>query len=488
MKKLHHTLIGAALLISGSLLCGMPHADAQSTTTGHVTASRFDTDFTVAAEKTVNSVVCIKSFVTPRRQQSQGFFDPFGFFEFFGVPQQPQSNQPQQGDGEMVQNGLGSGVIVSADGYIVTNNHVVDGAEKLEVLLNDNSTYEAVVKGTDPVTDLALIKIEAVGLQPIVFGNSDNLKIGEWVLAVGNPFGFNSTVTAGIVSAKARAIGSQGNRGKMGVESFIQTDAALNPGNSGGALVNLSGELVGINAAIYSNTGSYTGFSFAIPASIVEKVVNDLNEYGTVQRAQLGITVTELDSKIAKEKNITATKTGVLVVRVEDMSTAKELGIEADDVIVGVNGIPIKTFPELQEQLARLRPGQQVTVEYYHNNKLRTKTATLRNSQGNTSITKKTDIGILGCEFAEVDDTTMEKLGLSHGVKVTGITDGAFRRAGIRDGFIILSVNNVSVSSEKDIKKIFTSLMKEDTADRVMFITGVYPNGKRTYFAVPLDN
>lgn len=478
-------MIAAALIAGGFFIGSSTNCGAQNASNEYQTTKRFDSDFTVAAEKTVNSVVCIKSFVAPRRQQSQGFFDPFGFFEFFGMPQQ---QQPQQGDGELVQNGLGSGVIVSADGYIVTNNHVVDGAEKLEVLLNDNSTYEAVVKGTDPVTDLALIKIDADNLQPITFGNSDNLKIGEWVLAVGNPFGFNSTVTAGIVSAKARAIGTQGHGGKMGVESFIQTDAALNPGNSGGALVNLAGELVGINAAIYSNTGSYTGFSFAIPTSIVQKVVNDLTEYGTVQRAQLGVRIAELDSKIAKEKNITATKTGVLVVSVEDMSTAKELGIQADDVIVGVNGAPVKTIPELQEQLARLRPGQEVTVEYYHQNKLKKKTATLRNSQGNTSITKKKDIGMLGCEFAEVDEETMEKLGLSHGLKVTEVTDGAFRRAGIRDGFIILSVNNIPVNSEKDIKKIFTTLMKEDTADRVMFITGVYPNGKRTYFAVPLDN
>lgn len=488
MKILRHTLIAAAVITAGTLLSTTPLAEAQNVTSTPQARSRFDTDFTAAAEKTVNSVVCIKSFVTPRRQQSQGFFDPFGFFEFFGMPQQPQPQQPQKGEGEMVQSGLGSGVIVSADGYIVTNNHVVDGAEKLEVLLNDNSTYEAVVKGTDPVTDLALIKIEATGLHPITFGNSDDLKIGEWVLAVGNPFGFNSTVTAGIVSAKARAIGSQGNRGKMGVESFIQTDAALNPGNSGGALVNLAGELVGINAAIYSNTGSYTGFSFAIPTSIVQKVVADLNEYGTVQRAQLGIQVAELDSKIAKEKDITATKTGVLVVSVEDMSTAKELGLEADDVIVGVNGTPIKTFPELQEQLARLRPGQEVTVEYYHKNKLRKKTATLRNSQGNTAITKKNDISMLGCGFAEVDGETMEKLGLSHGLKVTDVTDGAFRRAGIRDGFIILSINNIAISSEKDVKNIFNSLMKEETSDRVMFISGVSSNGKRSYYAVPLDN
>ncbi|MDE5839578.1 MAG: trypsin-like peptidase domain-containing protein, partial [Muribaculaceae bacterium] len=322
-------------------------------------APSFESDFTKAAESTVNSVVCIKSFVDRSQQyggNQGGYMDPFGMFDFFFGPQQ-RPQQPQQKKSEPVQSGLGSGVILSEDGYIVTNNHVVDGADRLEVLLNDNSTYDARVIGTDESTDLALIKIDAKGLKAIKVGDSENLRLGEWVLAVGNPFGFNSTVTAGIVSAKARSLGADSHRrNKMGIEAFIQTDAALNPGNSGGALVNLNGELVGINAAIYSNTGSYSGFSFAIPTTIMAKVVADLREYGTVQRAVLGITVADLTAEIAKEKGITATKSGVLVAGVADRSTAKELDLKEDDVIVAINGTDIKNLPELHEQLAKYRP------------------------------------------------------------------------------------------------------------------------------------
>ena len=259
-------------------------------------SSVFENDFTKAAESTVNSVVCIKSYTTrPGGGYASDGYDPFGgMFDFFFGPQQRQQQPRQQKKKqEPVQSGLGSGVILSADGYIVTNNHVIDGAEKVDVLLNDNSTYEAKIIGTDEATDLALLKISADNLHAITFGDSETLKVGEWVIAVGNPFGFNSTVTAGIVSAKARSLNHSG-RGGMGIESYIQTDAALNPGNSGGALVNLKGELVGINSAIYSNTGSYSGFSFAIPTTIVKKVITDIRTYGSVQRAVLGCTIAEL--------------------------------------------------------------------------------------------------------------------------------------------------------------------------------------------------
>ena len=401
-------------------------------------APSFETDFTKAAESTVNSVVCIKSFVDRSQQYGGqgGYMDPFGMFDFFFGPQQrqPQPQQRQQKKSEPVHSGLGSGVILSEDGYIVTNNHVVDGADSLEVLLNDNSTYEARVIGTDESTDLALIKIDAKGLKAIKVGDSENLHLGEWVLAVGNPFGFNSTVTAGIVSAKARSLGADSHkRNRMGIEAFIQTDAALNPGNSGGALVNLSGELVGINAAIYSNTGSYTGFSFAIPTTIMAKVVSDLREYGTVQRAVLGITVAELTPEIAKEKGITATKSGVLVAGVADRSTAKELELQEDDVIVAINGTDIKSLPELHEQLAKYRPGQEITVSYYRGKDKITKKATLRNTQGDTAITKKGDFSEVGCAFMKLNSDTLKELGISNGVKVTGLKGGPFKSAGVKE-------------------------------------------------------
>lgn len=457
-------------------------------------APSFETDFTKAAESTVNSVVCIKSFVV-RQQQSYGgnqggYYDPFGMFDFFFGPQQApqQRQQPRQKKNEPVQSGLGSGVILSEDGYIVTNNHVIDGADKLEVLLNDNSTYEARVIGTDESTDLALIKIEAKGLHAITVGNSENLRLGEWVLAVGNPFGFNSTVTAGIVSAKARSLGNESRRSnKMGIEAFIQTDAALNPGNSGGALVNLNGELVGINAAIYSNTGSYTGFSFAIPTTIAAKVISDLREYGTVQRAVLGVHVAELTAEIAKQKGITATKTGVLIAEVMDRSTAKDLELEEDDVIVAINGSEVKNFPELSEQLAKYRPGQEISVTFYRDNKKITKKATLRNTQGDTSITRKSDFSEIGCAFMKVSDSTLKELGISNGVKVTGLKSGPVKNAGVKEGFIITEINEIPVRSSDDVENIYNRIMRDDTSDdKLMVLKGIYANGKKGYYAVNL--
>lgn len=456
-------------------------------------APSFETDFTKAAESTVNSVVCIKSFVDRSQQygaQQGGYMDPFGMFDFFFGPQQRQQpqQQPRQKKSEPVQSGLGSGVILSEDGYIVTNNHVIDGADSLEVLLNDNSTYEARVIGTDESTDLALIKIDAKGLNAIKIGDSEALRLGEWVLAVGNPFGFNSTVTTGIVSAKARSLGSDSHRrNKMGIEAFIQTDAALNPGNSGGALVNLNGELVGINAAIYSNTGSYTGFSFAIPTTIMAKVVADLREYGTVQRAVLGISVADLTAEIAKEKGITATKSGVLVAGVSDRSTAKELELKEDDVIVAINGTDIKNLPELHEQLAKYRPGQEITVSYYRDNKKITKKATLRNTQGDTALTKKGDFSEVGCAFMKLNSDALKQLGISNGVKVTGLKGGPFKNAGVKDGFIIIEINDRPVRSSEDVENIYNRIMKDDdNEDKVMILKGIYSNGKKGYYAVNL--
>lgn len=451
----------------------------------------FETDFTVAAEKTVNSVVCIQSYETPRQQF---YGNPFGdFFDFFGfgMPQQPQQprKQQKQPKQEMQPTGTGSGVIVSADGYIVTNHHVIDGAEKLEVLLNDNSTYTATVVGSDEATDLALIKIEATGLQPIVFGNSDNTKIGQWVLAVGNPFGLNSTVTAGIISAKGRALdGGRQRSGKMGIESYLQTDAAINPGNSGGALVNLQGELIGINAAIYSRTGSYTGYSFAIPTSIVSKVITDIRTYGSVQRGMLGIACRQLDAALAKELDITATTNGVVVAEVEEGSTGADLGLQKNDVIVGINNASIHTFPELQERLSTLRPGDAVTVKYYHNNKLVTRSATLKDSHGKATVTVRNEYEVLGAKFEPLTDAEKKKLNVTYGIKITEVKAGSLlAQQGVKKGAVILTVNEMPIRSEQDFKNAYRAILNDENSEQVMWITGLQPNSqKKFYCAVPL--
>ena len=483
MKNLSISLLVAALGASFINLSASENAENFIRT---AQTPAFETDFTVAAEKTVNEVVCIKSYTTRQQSSYGGSYDPFGMFDFFfGTPQQRQpQRQPQRQEREPVQNGLGSGVILSEDGYIVTNNHVVEGADKLEVLLNDNSTYDAKIIGTDEATDLALIKIDAHGLSPITFGDSESVKIGEWVLAVGNPFGFNSTVTAGIVSAKARSLNKGGS---MGIESFIQTDAALNPGNSGGALVNLKGELIGINSAIYSNTGSYTGYSFAIPTTIVKKVMADLRQYGTVQRAVLGCTVMDLDAKIAKEKNITATKTGIVVVSVNDRSTAKSLGLQPDDVITAINGVEVSTRAQLVEQINKFRPGDEISLTFFRDNKKQTKTATLLNTEGTTTITKKGDFTSLGCAFMKISDDTKSHLGISSGVQVTGLKSGLFKDQGIKDGFIITEINGQIVNNSDDVEYIYNQVMKSNDQDKVLFISGLYPTGKKQYYAVNLS-
>lgn len=487
------------ILLSGCLLLGTlimsPVAKSDNVTGDYqfvktASSQNFETDFTVAAEKTVNAVVCIKSYASqPQRNYGQqGGYDPFDMFDFFFGSPSPRQQQPRQQPkkrNEPVQTGLGSGVIITEDGYIVTNNHVIDGADRLEVLLNDNSTLDARIIGTDEATDLALIKIDAKGLSPITFGDSESLKVGEWVLAVGNPFGFNSTVTAGIVSAKARSLGQNGS-GKVGIESFIQTDAALNPGNSGGALVNLKGELVGINSAIYSNTGTYAGFSFAIPTSIVKKVMTDIRQYGTVQRAVLGCTVANLDAKMAKEKKITATKSGVMVISVNDRSTAKELGLQEDDVITAIDGVEVHTISELSEQMSKFRPGEQITLSYYRDNKKFTKSATLRNTQGTTNVTRKSDFTEAGCLFMKVSDSMLEHLGISGGVQVQELKAGPFKDAGVKTGYIVTEINGQRVTSPDDVEFIYNKIMKSDE-DKVMVLHGLYSTGKKAYYAVNLE-
>lgn len=444
-------------------------------------------DLTFAAEKALPAVVHIKYLQNSKVQTvdvpSDPFEDFFGPFGFFGNPgnggsQKRKVQTPKR-------EGAGSGVIISADGYIVTNNHVVDGADELTITLDDNREFSARIIGTDKNTDLALIKIDGKNLPTLPIGNSDELKIGEWVLAVGNPFNLNSTVTAGIVSAKARSLGANG------IESFIQTDAAINAGNSGGALVNTKGELVGINAMLYSQTGSYSGYGFAIPTTIMNKVVADLKQYGTVQRAILGIEGTDVNKYVdvskANGKEIDlGTMEGIYVSKVEDGGAGAEAGLEKGDVIISVDGKKIKKMAELQEYLANKRPGDKITISYLHNKNKKNSTVTLKNAQGNTKVVKNADLDVLGCSFREINDSEKNQLNINYGLVVMKVNNGAFKDAGINRGFIIQRVNDVTMRTIDDLQKS----VKEASVskDPVLYIQGVYPTGKKAYFAVPLQN
>jgi len=478
-------------IISDTYVPSLNASDNGTSSNGFVkTSSRpIDTsrDFTEVAESTINCVVSIKCYTTPQQNYYQGgFIDPFEFFFGPGFGQgQGQRQRQQQPKSEPQATGMGSGVIISADGYIVTNNHVINGAEKLEVTLNDNRQFNATVVGTDEKTDVALIKINAKDLHAITFGNSDALKPGQWCVAVGNPFGFNSTVTAGIISAKARGMNTSDNGG---IKAFIQHDAAVNPGNSGGALVNTAGELIGINTMIYSQTGNYSGCSFAVPSNTVKKVITDIKQYGTVQRAVLGIQYTELTADKAKEEKITATNEGIYVAKVTDRGAAKEAGLQEGDVIVKLNGARVKDSGEMQEEMNKLRPGDKAEVEYYRDNKLRRTTVTFKNDQGNTKMTKHSDVMSLGCAFTELSHDEKEDLAISKGLKVVGVKAGKFKRAGVRDGFIITDINNIPVDSRDDVENIYNQIMRSSDSDKVMFITGFYPTGKKVYYAVDLSD
>ena len=434
-----------------------------------------DLDFTKAAESTVNAVVSIRTVANVSKQG--GYNDPFLEF-FFGPGFAPRESKPQ--------GTLGSGVIISPDGYIVTNNHVVEGADQLEITLNDKRTFNGRIVGTDPTTDLALVKIEAEGLPIVHFGNSDDLRIGEWVLAVGNPFGLTSTVTAGIVSAKARRISGNMAKSRLDIESFIQTDAAVNPGNSGGALVNTAGELVGINTAIFSQTGNYAGYSFAIPSSIVGKVIADLRQYGTVQRAVMGLSFQEIDSELAKAKKLDVLE-GVYVASVSERSAAMEAGVKEGDVIVAINGVKIANGAALQEQMSRFTPGDKIKVTIVRDGQRRDVEMVLKNSQGSTEITKAVNFSTLGAGLSELSDKQKRELNVRNGVEVVALKDGKFKDAGIRDGFVILEINNTAVTSVKDIEQMFDRITRSNSSRKVMFITGIYPSGKLMYYAVDLS-
>lgn len=431
-------------------------------------------DLTDAADKSVHAVVHIKSTQNSKTKTVRRMPDIYDFFFGDGMGrEQTIRTQPRVG--------FGSGVILSKDGYIVTNNHVIADADEITVTLNDNRTLPARLVGTDENTDLALIKVESdTDLEFLSVGDSDALKIGEWVLAVGNPFNLTSTVTAGIVSAKARSLGVYNG----GIESFIQTDAAINQGNSGGALVNARGELVGINAVLSSPTGSYAGYGFAIPVSIMTKVVSDLKEFGTVQRAVLGIIGGTVTSDLSQEKDL-GTVEGVYVSELVADGAAQAAGIEVGDVIVGVDGKKVKTMAEMQEELAKHLPGDKIDVKLLRNKKEKNINVELKNVQGNTNVVKNVDLDILGAEFKELSDKEKKQYNIGYGLKVVDIHDGLFQQFGLKKGIVITKVNSMPVKTVDDLQKIVKQA--NSSSEQVLFISAVTPSGRRVYYSVDLS-
>ena len=449
-------------------------------------------DLTYAAEKALPAVVHIKYVQNSKVQtvdvQEDPFSDFFGPFGFFGNPDQGNGRQKRRVQTPKKE-ATGSGVIISPDGYIVTNNHVVNGADELTVTLNDNREYSARIIGTDPNTDLALIKVNGKNLPTLPVGDSDNLKVGEWVLAVGNPYNLSSTVTAGIVSAKARSMGGEGSNGPQ-ISSFIQTDAAINPGNSGGALVNAKGELVGINAMLYSQTGSYSGYGFAIPTTIMVKVVDDLKKYGTVQRAVLGIrggdVLNYINAQKDEKKDVDlGTNEGVYVAEVTEGSSAAAAGIVKGDVITEADGKKITKMSELQELLSKKRPGEKVTLTYLHNKSKHSKTVTLKNAQGNTKVIKTADLDVLGASFRPVTEQQKKEFDLAFGLEVTKVEKGAIKSGGIEQGFIMLYANDTPLKSLSDLQELVKSA--STSQDPVLIIKGIWPSGKRDYKVVKVS-
>ena len=445
-------------------------------------------DLTYAADKSLPSVVYIKNTQNSKVQTVEYndpfedfFSDPFGGFfgrgNGNGGRRQRQVQTPKR-------TAAGSGVIITSDGYIVTNNHVVDGADELIVTLNDNKEYSARIIGADATTDLALIKIDAKQLPAIVIANSDNVKIGEWVLAVGNPLGLNNTVTAGIVSAKARTMG-------QGVQSMIQTDAAINQGNSGGALVNTRGELIGINAMIYSQTGSNIGYGFAIPTTIMNKVVDDLKKYGHVQRAMIGIKGSDVNAYVDSEKEKgkevdLGTMEGIYIAEVVEDGAAADAGLKEGDVITHIDDQKIKSFGELQNVIAQKRPGDKITVTYLRNKSKKTATLTLKNEQGNTKVVKNADIDVLGGQFRPVSDAKKEHLNIGYGLEVIKLSAGKLKEAGIPNGFIIQRINDQPMKTLDDLQDVVKEA--STSKEQVLYIQGFDSTGKKRYFAVSLEN
>lgn len=431
-------------------------------------------DFTVPAAISTPAVVHITNTLRARKMETDPFSDPFGFFN-----QGPTNRAPQKA--------FGSGVIISEDGYIVTNNHVIEDANNITVVLENKKEYKAKLIGTDPNTDIALIKIQASGLPILKFGNSDDVKVGEWVLAVGNPFNLTSTVTAGIVSAKARNIGILGNgpseinpfdgdapqkKVNTSVESFIQTDAAVNRGNSGGALVNVNGELIGINSAIASGTGNYEGYSFAVPVNLVKKVVEDLKTYGTVQRGFLGISIGEVTAELVAEKKlIDKDIRGVYVDKVNSDGAAKEAGIQDGDIILKIQGISVNSPSELQEQVARFRPGNTISVTLLRAGIEKTVNAVLKNSQGSTEVEKKPEmVSAAGIEVTPLSAADLKKFHKTSGVKIMKVGSGIFKNLNINPGFVILRINDEEVKTQEDLENALA------LSNTNISIEGFYPD------------
>ena len=483
MKKISQYLLGAACIVALAFSTG---AFIKVNAAHAAPVAGQPVDLTYAAEKALPAVVHIKYVQNSKTKTVEVQSDPFGdFFSdpfgFFGNPnggtQRRQVQTPKR-------EATGSGVIISNDGYIVTNNHVVEGAVELTVTLNDNREYSARIIGTDKTTDLALIKVSAKDLPTLPIGDSNNLKVGEWVLAVGNPFNLNSTVTAGIVSAKARSLGANG------VESFIQTDAAINAGNSGGALVNTKGELVGINAMLYSQTGSYSGYGFAIPTNIMNKVVDDLKKYGTVQRAILDIKGSDVHNYIDAQKDKgekidLGTNDGIYIAEVTEGGAGEAAGLQKGDVITNIDGKKVTKMSELQEYLNGKRPGDKVSITYLRNKKSITKSTTLKNAQGNTNVVKPADIDVLGGNYREITSEQKQNLNISYGLEVLKVNNGALKEAGINRGFIIQKINDEPIKTLDELQSI---VKKASTSkEPVLFIQGIYSTGKKAYFAVPLS-
>ena len=422
------------------------------------------TDFVEAAEASVEAVVHVK--ITAERVQN--YYNPFNDL-FFGRPSTPQRQEIQ---------GSGSGVILSEDGYIVTNNHVIKDAKEITVVTANNDEYDAVLVGTDPTTDIALLKIEAEGLQKITVANSDNVRLGQWVLAVGNPFNLTSTVTAGIISAKGRDINIIDEQ--SAIESFLQTDAAVNPGNSGGALVNTGGQLVGINTAISSRSGSFEGYSFAVPANLMMKVVGDLKEFGRVQRAFMGINYNELNASLSEELDLKV-NAGVYVANVVEGGAAADAGIEKGDVIINIDGKQVRTGADLTEAIGSHRPGESLDVVVNRNGRNEKFNLVLKNKLGTTEmLTREEEIlRSYGARLSELSSSEKRNLGLRYGVKVDEILGGRFEKAGIPEGFIIVKLNNVYINDVAEFEKLIQQFNPGDGA----LIQGFETNGKANYYA-----
>ena len=420
-------------------------------------------DLVPAAESSVKAVVHIKVQQAQQPEQRQ-MLDPFEFF--FGGDPRSQARQARIA--------FGSGVIISQDGYIMTNNHVVAGSEEITVTLNDNRTFKAKLVGRDPGSDIALIKIEGKDLPTIPFGDSDKLRLGEWVLAVGNPFNLTSTVTAGIVSAKSRSTAAAGDQ--LEVSAFIQTDAAVNSGNSGGALVNAAGELVGINTMIYSQTGNNAGYSFAVPINIAAKVVSDIKNYGTVQRGVLGVAGSEITEELIKKEGLKV-NSGFYVADFAEISGALAAGIEKGDVIVAIEGHKITGFGQLQEQVSRFRPGDTIKVTVNRKGAEKTFAVKLRNKEGGASILKQNSSSVdarLGAKVRQLETAQLRNYGLSYGLVVESLSAGALKRAGVREGFVLLTANDSPLRSIADLNRAFGS-SGQARRTRGVVLRGFYP-------------